>query len=797
MSGFALPTYSQHYVVEVAHPLSNNKCLTFRQSYVQWIRIMKRSFLFGFASVALMFAALPAVYAKSPIRPNIILVLVDDMGWGDLSLNQEEKKGVPRIATPNLRRLADEGAQLRRHYTSAPVCAPARASLFGGVHQGHAEVVRNNSFDAALENSHTLASVLKEAGYATALIGKWGIGGGAESGGTPQTAGAWPTKRGFDYFFGYHNHLAGHRHYPKEERNADPDTHTNAVWDGDENITPSLDSCYSTDLFTARAKKWIIDTRRQSPEKPFFLALTYTAPHARLALPSMPYPSGGGLKGGVQWLGKPGRAINTAGGKWDSYVDARYADKTQWKHYAESIYGKSAAARIAAAQRHATMISRVDDAVGDIVALCRDLKIDKDTFLVFTSDNGPHNEPGSVSPTGDHPALTQDPCFFRSFGSLDGIKRDVWEGGLRVPCLVYAPGLIAKKSVVTYPGQFQDWMATFAELAGVPAPMRSDGVSLLPVLTGRETEQKRGVIYSEYAFGGKMASYPCYAPNKSGRIRGEQQVLAFQAHDGKWLKALRTNIRTGLEDFEIYDVDADSHEAENLAARYPDEQEKLKAAALYNRRAYDYVRDPASGVRRNPCGGARNYDNLLVPANSLSIKDTVQGLRMCRVMTSCPWVPQFDTLPGAAGAESSLVENLPETVLPAGSVTQFKGYINVPQDGNHWHFYLTLDAVEGSKAYIRMHRFQLVDADFNYKPGARADESAASNTVEKVAERTGKRGVPLQAGLHEIEIVAVQGSSAPGKIRLEWNHGPNGGKQTPRRDIPASAYRTDMPAVGM
>ncbi len=128
-------------------------------------------------------------------KPNIIFILVDDMGWGDTSVYPAEKgaRKSPRIPTPNLERLANQGVQLRRHYTAAPVCAPARASLFGGVHQGHTEVIRNNSFDAALENSHTLASVLREAGYTTALIGKWGIGGGAESGGTPETAAAWPT----------------------------------------------------------------------------------------------------------------------------------------------------------------------------------------------------------------------------------------------------------------------------------------------------------------------------------------------------------------------------------------------------------------------------------------------------------------------------------------------------------------------------------------------------------------------------------------------------------------------------
>ena len=212
--------------------------------------------------------------ADAPGKPNIILVLVDDMGWGDLSFCPDLTGKGPAIPTPRLADMAKKGALLSRHYTAAPVCAPARASLFSGVHQGHAEVVRNNSFDAALENSHTLATVLREAGYATALIGKWGIGGGAEGGGTPKTAAAWPTKRGFDYFFGYHNHIAGHRHYPKEENNADPDMHANAIWDMEDMITKDLDNCYSTDLFTARAKKWIQDHRAAHPKQPFFLALT-------------------------------------------------------------------------------------------------------------------------------------------------------------------------------------------------------------------------------------------------------------------------------------------------------------------------------------------------------------------------------------------------------------------------------------------------------------------------------------------------------------------------------------------
>lgn len=724
-------------------------------------------------------------------QPNIILVLVDDMGWGDLSLNSRGlvEQNTPQISTPHLAKLAQQGVLLTRHYTCAPVCAPARASLFSGVHQGHAEVVRNNSFDAALENSHTLASVLKQAGYATALIGKWGIGGGSESGGTPTTTGAWPTQRGFDYFFGYNNHIAGHRHYPKEESVADPETHKNAIWDGDKIVTDDLDGAYSTDLFTARAKKWIEDTHKADPQKPFFLALTLIAPHARLAVPTMAYPKKGGVRGGVQWLGKPGKMINTASSNWDSFVYPQY--RTAWENYAKKRYGDKASAKLDGARRHATMITRVDDAVGDIVRLCKDLKIDRNTFLVFTSDNGPHNEPGSVRGEGDHPAPAQDPSFFRSYGPLDGIKRDAWEGGLRVPCVVWAPGIIAGGVKNAQPTQFQDWMATFAELAGVPVPMRSDGVSMLPVLRGEKTSgQQRGVVYSEYAYGGQIPRYDDFAPNKTGRVRGEQQVILFPVPAGKngeatrWLKAIRTGISTGQEDFEIYDVDADTHESENLAGKYSEYQDQLKKSVLWNRRAYDYVRDPAAGKRHNPCGGKRSYDNVLVPPDDPDSAGLKPGLKMRRVVAEVPWVPVFETLPQAAQAETGEAEDLSKEELPAGSVTQYTGYMRVPQDGQQWHFYLTLSDVPGTKAYIKLHNFQLIDADANYKPGSTATESAAANVVESVKEKTGKAGIPLKAGLHAINITVVQGKDGSGKIRFERQRGKDGKREL----IPAGAF---------
>lgn len=732
-----------------------------------------------------------AMGAEPGGKPNIILVLVDDMGWGDWALNQPAAHvGTPQIDTPNLNHLANEGVRLLRHYTSAPVCAPARASLFTGVHQGHAEVIRNNSFDAALEDSHTLASVLKTAGYSTALIGKWGIGGGRESGGTPDTCPAWPTKRGFDYFFGYNNHLAGHRHYPKEESNADPETHRNAIWDGHEMITDKLDGCYCTDLFTARAKKWIVDQQTADKNKPFFLALTYVAPHARLGIPGAAYPAGGGLKGGVQWLGTPGKMINTADAEtWDSYIHPQYREA--WKEYAEKRYGAAAAHKLMTARRHASMITRVDEAMGDLVQLCKDLGIDQNTVIIFTSDNGAHDEPGAVGGFAGHPAPAQDPSFFRSYGDHDGIKRDVWDGGLRVPCVVYAPGIVKRGLAEDTPTQFQDWMATVADLANVPKPMRCDGVSLLPLLQGEpraEENMSDRVLYAEYFFPGGMAQYGDYAANKKGRVRGEQQVLMFRAGEQGWLKAIRTGIKTAQEDFEVYDTNADPHETSNLAgqAGVPS-QDWMKSLALYNRRAYDYYRNPRAPRRNNGCGGFRSYDMALVPANA-GVAATTPGLQMRRCSAVADWVPAYDTLPAGLTAAAPVVAQPCETELPAGTITEFRGYLNVPQDGHHWHFYLTLDKVPGSKAFAKLHNFHLIDADCNYEPGATATESAASNTVELDAAKTGKKGIPLKAGLHEITITVVQGPSAPGKLRMEWNRGPQGGTITPRVPIPAEAF---------
>ena len=195
------------------------------------------------------FSVLSAGNILAAPPPNIIFVLTDDLGWGDLGvLFQKERRAaharVPCELTPNLDRFAAEGAQLRDHYCAAPVCAPSRASILLGVSQGHANV-RDNQFDKALENNHTLATVLSQAGYATVAVGKWGLQGGGKDRKSPEAWPAFPTKRGFGYFFGYARHVDGHEHYPKEALYF-PEKKSRQVWDGTNDVTPGLDKCYTS-----------------------------------------------------------------------------------------------------------------------------------------------------------------------------------------------------------------------------------------------------------------------------------------------------------------------------------------------------------------------------------------------------------------------------------------------------------------------------------------------------------------------------------------------------------------------
>ena len=342
---------------------------------------------------------------SEPQKPNIIFILTDDLGYGDLGVlfqNQlGETKGQPREFTPYLDQMAAEGALMPQQYTSAPVCAPSRASLLLGQSQGHANV-RDNQFDKALANNYTLGSVMRKAGYTTAAIGKWGLQGKDDK--KPNWS-AHPLNRGFDYYLGYMRHVDGHEHYPKEGvyRGA------KEVYENRTEISQGLDKCYTTDLWTAAAKRWIIDYKKEkNSDSPFFMYLAYDTPHAVLELPTQAYPEGGGLHGGIQWTGRPGNMINTASGKVDSWMHPDYANAT----YDDD--GKKATPQIPwpdVYKRYATDTRRIDHAVGDILQLLKDLDIDDNTMVVFTSDNGPSIE----SYIDGEPIV---PTFFKSFRSF-------------------------------------------------------------------------------------------------------------------------------------------------------------------------------------------------------------------------------------------------------------------------------------------------------------------------------------------------------------------------------------------
>lgn len=481
--------------------------------------------------------------APAPKRPNIIFILTDDLGYGDVgvffqnSLRLKGDRSQPWHSTPNLDAMAAQGLQMPQHYCSSPVCAPSRSSFLLGVHQGHANV-RDNQFDKALEDNYTVASVLKAGGYATACVGKWGLQ-GKPSDQVPHGWPAHPQNRGFDSYFGYIGHGAGHFHYPKEDGQK--------LIDGSQDVADNYDGCYTTDLFTARAKKWVNDQHTANPNQPFFLYLAYDTPHAKLQYPPSPYPAGRGLKGGIQWLGTPHHEINTSGGKPDSYCHPDYVGAT-WDDDHNPATPEKPWPDVY--KRYATDVRRIDDGVGDLLQELKDLQIDNNTLVVFTSDNGPSQE--SYLPENN------EANFFRSFGPFDGIKRDVWEGGIRVGAIVRWPGVIAAGRVSQNPSAFWDWLPTFADVAGLPAPVRSDGVSLLPTLRGTGG-QDPSRLYFEYFVDGKTPAYPQFAAAHQGRVRQQMQALRLGDYMG-----VRTNIARHSDPFEIYNVVKDPEEIHNL-----------------------------------------------------------------------------------------------------------------------------------------------------------------------------------------------------------------------------------------
>ncbi|MDB6057910.1 MAG: sulfatase, partial [Verrucomicrobiales bacterium] len=530
---------------------------------------------------------------------------------------------------------------------------------------------------------------------------------------------AYPTKRGFDYYFGYIRHADGHEHYPKEGLYRE----SRQVWDGDNEISATLDKCYTADLWAARAKKWIMDEHATNASQPFFLYLAFDTPHAVLELPTQAYPTGSGAKGGLHWLGKNGQMINTASGKVDSWIHPDYANAT-WDNDNDPKTPEIAWPEVY--KRYATAVRRVDDCVGDVLQLLRDLKLDTNTLVVFSSDNGPEKESYLKEPFA--------PTFFNSFGPFDGIKRDLWEGGFRVPTIAWWPEHIKAGTTSSHPSQSHDWMPTFAEVAGVPTPARSDGVSLVPTLTG-QGEQRDSIIYSEYFHSGKTPTYEQFSAAHRGRARQQMQAIRIGDYQG-----VRYNVQSHSDNFEIYNVSKDKNERINVAknSSYAQLQQQMKDRVLQ--------------LRRPDSGAERPYDNEFVPANAP--KSHAPGLQYSTYTGTFPWLPELSAM-RAARTGTAPQPTATGVVQENETGVQFHGYVNVPADGDYT-FYLTADRA----ALLRIHDATVIDADFGYKMGA---------------EKSGT--IRLKAGPHAFRLYYLRQSSGAPSLAFAWS-GPGFAKQT-------------------
>lgn len=474
----------------------------------------------------------PVLASAQGEKPNIIFILCDDMGWGDLACY-----GQQYISTPNIDRLAAQGMQFMQAYAGSPVSAPSRASLMTGQHTGHCEIRGNKEYrsgsvtygkatDYAVTGQHpldtahiVLPEIMKDYGYTTGQFGKWA--GGYE--GSVST----PDKRGVDEFYGYICQFEAHTYYPNF-------LNKYSARAGDKGVTRELMTeniqhefygedyyrrpQYSADIIHQKAMEWL---DRQDGSQPFYGLFTYTIPHAELL--------------------QPEDSILTSY-KAKFCQDKSYGgDNGSWYHAVSNVHAQFAG-----------MITRLDAYVGEIMAKLEEKGMADNTILIFSSDNGPHEEGGA------------DPTFFNRDGVLKGLKRSCHEGGIRIPFIVRWPGHVPAGVKSDHQIAFYDVMPTFAEILGIQdyvgkyqnprlgAADHFDGISFLPTLTGNETAQEsHDFLYWEF--------------NETDQIGVRQ---------GNWKLIVKRGV------CELYDLATDIHEDTNLASEYPEKVKELKALVV-------------------------------------------------------------------------------------------------------------------------------------------------------------------------------------------------------------------------
>lgn len=472
------------------------------------MKSLLRSFLAAAAACALgsALAAAPAT------RPNLIWIMADDLGYGDLGAY-----GQKVIKTPQLDRMAREGMKFTQFYAGATVCAPSRSVLMTGQHHGRTRVrgnagATNPKAQALRPEDVTVARALKDAGYVTALIGKWGLGDVGEA------ATGLPRKQGFDYFFGFLNQRHAHNHFTdflwrNEEQIALPNKVTRVSADGAGYATDPV--LFADDLLTDEALKFV----SLFQDRPFFLYWSMIIPHANNERTK-------DLKNGAHVP------------DFGPYAKENWPDQDKGQ---------------------AAMITRMDSYVGRMMDHLKLLGIAENTLIIFTSDNGPHNE-------SNHNLER-----FRPAGPLRGTKRNLTDGGIRVPGLAWWPGTVPAGAVTDHVAYFGDWFATAAELGRARTPEGLDSVSFAPTLTGRPREQLRSeFLYWEF------------------HERGFTQAALYQ---GRW-KGIRE--RTASAPLVLYDLQADLGETTDVAARHPDIVAKIEAYLKTARsESADWIPQPA------------------------------------------------------------------------------------------------------------------------------------------------------------------------------------------------------------
>ena len=441
----------------------------------------------------LFFCCFLSIVVIAQNKPNVIFILADDLGYGEIG-----PYGQKLIETPNINKLSANGMKFTNFYAGTSVCAPSRSALMTGQHTGHTPIRGNYEIEPEGQmplpgSAYTIAELFKKEKYATGGFGKWGLGFVGSSGD--------PNKQGFDQFYGYNCQRQSHNFFPDH------------LWDNDQRVdlenTLTHQTQYAPELIQQKALAFM----GANKANPFFMYLAYTLPHAGLQLPKDDTV----FEMYKKKFNEQPKAINSS---WNG------------KGYQPQPYPQAA---------FATMVTKLDTYVGQVMEKLKALGIEKNTLIIFTSDNGPHKEGG------------HEPEFFNSSAGFRGTKRALYEGGIRVPMIAYWPAVIKQGKQSDYAGASWDFLPTFAEILKQSIPSGIDGLSILPTLKSKGKQKKHAFLYWEF------------------HEEGGRQAVRL----GNW-KGVRQNVKKDKNSpIELYNLANDPKEEKNIAGDYPAIVEKI------------------------------------------------------------------------------------------------------------------------------------------------------------------------------------------------------------------------------